>query len=250
RWFFFLPRVERYNSTGTYRLNGEKISNETIYEYLERRNIKMSVVLYQNSFVLDHKTRNTYGVNDQNVTDAEVDVSSGAITTSTDDGEKVFEAGFGTKETYNLYNYTADSTESTSDSYDAVTRTARIAGYARNPIFWVHTALLRLVPLAVAHMRPALYEKAKDHITDMTRADYFYLISYPTYSGYRVEHDPTYTAYIETLGLPAEVAPNWRLFLFAGIGIAAIVIVAVFAVKRRSRRIPEIVQTPETIETP
>jgi hypothetical protein len=138
-------------------------------------------------------------------------------------------------------------------TYDAVTRTTKIAGYAHNPIFGIHTALLRLVPLVVAHMRPTLYQKAKEHITNMTRADYFYIISYPTYSGYRVEHDPTYTAYIkivETTGYPAGGAPNWRVYLFASLGIAVIVIIGViFAVKRR-RKVSEISQTPVTIETP
>lgn len=240
-WLIFIPIVVHYNSTGAYRLNGAKISNETIYQYLEKQNIKMSVLLFQNSFVLNHKTKNRYNINNQNVTDAEVDVSSGAITTSTDDEEKIFEANFGTKETYNLYNYTADHTESQSSPNNAVTRTTKIAGYAHNPIFGIHTALLRLVPLVVAHMRPTLYQNAKDRIMNMTRADYFYIISYPTYSGFKVEHDPTYTAYIETLGLPAEGVPNWQVYLFASIGVAAIVIIGVaFAAKRRSQKAPEI----------
>ncbi len=243
-----LPIVVHYNSTGKYRLNGEKISDETIYQYLENRNIKMSVVLFQNSLVLNHKTKSTFG--NLNVTDAEVDVSSGSITTSTDDGEKVFEASFGTKDTYNLYNYTADHKEVNYDTYYAVTRTKEIAGYAHNPIFGIHTALLRLVPLVVAHMRPTLYQNAKDRIMNMTRADYFYIISYPTYSGFKVEHDPTYTAYIETQGSPAEGVPNWQVYLLASIGVAAIAISGVvLAVKRRSQKVSEISQTPATIET-
>ncbi len=136
-------------------------------------------------------------------------------------------------------------------AHDAVTRTQKIAGYAHNSIFDIHTALLRLVPLAIAHMHPTLYQNAKDHITDMTRADYFYVISYPTYSGFKVEHDPTYTAYIETLGFPAEGVSNWRLFLLVGIGVAAVVVIgAVFALKRRSKKVPEITQTTTTIDTP
>jgi len=59
-WFVFIPIVVHYNSTGAYWPNGAKISNETIYQFLEKQNIKMSVVLFQNSFVLDHKTRNRY----------------------------------------------------------------------------------------------------------------------------------------------------------------------------------------------
>jgi len=213
----------------------------------------MSVILFQNSFVLNHKTKNKYNVNSKNVTDAEVDVSNGTITTSTDDGEKVFETDFGTKETYNLYNYTADPSEETYDTYKAVTRTTKIAGYAHNPIFGIHTALLKFIPLAVAHMRPTLYEKAKEHITNMTRADYFYITSYPTYSGFKVKHDPTYTAYIETEemgGVSTKFVPDWRIYLFASIGIAAIVVAGVILAKKRKSRASEIPQTSTTIETP
>jgi hypothetical protein len=254
-WLFFIPIVVHYNSTGSYRLNGAKISNETIYEFLENQNIKMSVILFQNSFVLNHKTKHRYNINSQNVTDAEVDVSNGTITTSADDEEKVFEASFGTKKTYNLYNYTADPTESTFDTYDAVTRTTKIAGYAHNPIFGIHTVLLRLVPLVVAHIRLTLYQKAKEHLANMTRADYFYITSYPVYSGFRVEHDPTYTAYVDIklqeappAEGPAKGISNWHVYLFASMGVAAIVIIGViFAMRRRSRGVPESPQPPAAI---
>lgn len=251
-WLFkIIPIIAHYNSTGTYKLNGEKIADETIYQFLEKQNIKMSVVLYQNSLVLDHKTRNAFG--NLNVTDAEVDVSSGSITTSTEDGEKVFEASFGRKESYNLYNYTADPAEETYETYDAVTRTPRIAGYSHNPIFNIHTALLRLVPLTVAHMRPALYQKAKEHITNMTRADYLYIISYPTYSGYKVEHDPTYTAYVEIdegAGLLGESTFNQQVLLFAILGIVVIAIIGVaVVVKRKRQNVSEISQMSTAIET-
>ncbi|MFQ6073677.1 MAG: hypothetical protein ACE5KC_00520 [Candidatus Bathyarchaeia archaeon] len=244
-WLFFIPIVVHYNSTGAYRLNGEKISDETIYQFLEKQNIKMSVVLFQNSLVLNHKTKSRYKLNSKNVTDAEVDVSNGTIATSTEDEEKVFEANFGAKKMYNLYNYTADPTESQSSSHNAVTRTTKIEGYARNPIFGVHTALLRLVPLVVAHMRPTLYQNAKDRIMNMTRADYFYIISYPTYSGFKVEHDPTYTAYIEieeSAGSPAGIgAPHWQVYLVVAIGAVAIAIIGVmFAVRRGRQTVPEI----------
>jgi hypothetical protein len=150
-----MPIIVHYNSTGAYRLRGDKISNETVYQFLENQNIKMSVILFQNSFVLNHRTKHRHNLTNQNVTDTEIDVSNATITTSTDDGEKVFEASFGTKETYKLYNYTADPSEYTYDIHNAVTRTTKIAGYARNPIFGIHVALLRYVPLVVAHMRPS-----------------------------------------------------------------------------------------------
>jgi len=253
RWVLFIPFIVRYNSTGAYGLNGVKISDETVYQFLKNQNIKMSVVLFQNSFVLNHKTRHRHSLTDQNVTDAEIDVSNATITTSTEDGEKVFEAGFGTKETYKLYNYTVDSSESTFDIHNAVTRTTKIAGYARNPIFGIHVALLKYVPLVVAHMRPSLYDKAKEHITNMTRADYFYITSYPAYSGFKVEHDPTYTAYISTESPKSlsESVPSWRIYLLFGIGVAtAVVIGAVFWRKRRSHRVTKIPPRLPTTETP
>jgi len=45
-------------------------------------------------------------------------------------------------------------------------------------------------------MYPQLFQKAMESVTNMSRANYFYLIGYPTYSGYRIEHDPVLTAYI------------------------------------------------------
>ena len=100
-WLFLTPIVAHYNSTGTYTLNGmTKVSDETVYQFLERQQIKMSIVLFQNSLVLgDAKTQSTY--NNQNVTDAEVDLSSGAILTKAGN-ENIFKTDFGTKATYQL----------------------------------------------------------------------------------------------------------------------------------------------------
>lgn len=247
-----MPVIVHYNSTGAYKLNGDKISNETVYQFLERQNIKMSIVLFQNSFVLNHQTKHQHSIINKMVTDAEFDVSNATITTSTtDDEEKVFETSFGTKETYNLYNYTADSEELNYDTYKAVTRTTKIAGYAHNPIFGIHTALLRYVPLVVAHMRPALYAKAKEHINNMSRAAYFYIISYPTYGGYRVEHDPTYIAYIkttETAGTPTTGFPTWEIYLIASIAITAVFIVSVIYRIKRKGKLSE-ASLPPAIET-
>jgi len=235
-WLFFIPVVTHYNSTGAYRVNGTRISNETIYQYLERQHIKMSIVLFQNSLVLGHTTKSTF--NDQDVVDAEVDVSSGAISTEAGD-EKIFETNFGTKKQYRLFNYTVDPTETAYDTYDAVTRTSPRHGFARNPLFAMHIALLNYVPLIVAHIDPPLYQDAKDHILNMTYADYFYLISYPKYSGFKVMQDPTYTAYVATTS-PTTGLPNLlKPIVITGM-IAAVIIGAaagtVFVLKRRSSK--------------
>jgi len=58
-WLFLIPVVAHYNATGTYRPNGAKISNQTIYQFLEQQHIKMSIVLFQNSLVLNDVTKST-----------------------------------------------------------------------------------------------------------------------------------------------------------------------------------------------
>jgi len=225
------PIVFHFNSTGTYTLNGKlKLNNETIYQYLNKQGIKMSIVLFQNSLVLGEvKTQSSY--ENQNVTDAELDVSTGEISTKAGN-EEIFRTDFGTKLTYQLYNYTADPTETEYTTHNAVARTAPRPGFAKNPLFSIHVALLKYVPLIVQHIAPALYQKAKDYMLNMTYADYFYLISYPEYSGFKVKHDPTYTAYIaSTTGTTPP--PSWfGLILIGGI-VAVMAIAVILVVKRR-----------------
>jgi hypothetical protein len=241
-WLFFWPTiflglppiVFHFNSTGTYTPNGKlKLSNETIYQYLNKQGIKMSIVLFQNSLVLSGvKTQSTY--ENQNATDTELDVSTGEISTKAGN-EEIFKTDFGTKATYQLYNYTADSTETEYTTHDAVTRMAPRYGFAKNPLFSIHIALLRYVPLIVQHIAPALYQKAKDYMLNMTYADYFYLISYPEYSGFKVKHDPTYTAYIASTTGTIPTPNPFGLVLLIGI-IAVIAIAVILVVKRRGHK--------------
>jgi len=247
RWLLVIPIVTHYNSTGTYRLNGTKISDETIYQYLERQHIKMSIVLFQNSLVLDHTTTSKSTINNQNVTDAEEDVSSGAIVTEAAN-ERIFKTDFGTKNQYRLYNYTAGDTEATAKSYDAVTRTAPRLGFAKNPLFSMHVALLKYVPLIVAHIDQQLYQRAKDHMLDMTYADYFYLTSYPKYSGFKIEHDPTYTAYIASTSTTTGPPKLFGFIVIGGI-ITAVVIGTVFVLRRRGSKTQSVQPSTPTIAT-
>jgi len=240
-WLLVIPAVVHYNSTGAYTVQGTKLSDETIYQFLENQHIKMSIVLFQNSLVLNDVTKSTF--NNQNVTDADIDVSSGTISTQAGN-EKIFDANFGEKKTYSLYNYTADPTETNYDTYNAITRTAARPGFARNPLFSMHVALLKYLPLIVAHIDPPLYQKAKDHILDMTYADYFYIISYPTYSGFKVKHDPTYTAYIASTATTPPLGTGILGLILIG-GIIAVAIIAVAIVfKRRSAKTPTVQQAP------
>jgi hypothetical protein len=245
-WLLLIPIVAHYNATGTYRPNGTKIANQTIYQFLEQQHIKMSIVLFQNSLVLNYTPENTF--NNQNATNADIDVSNGAIVTEAGN-EDIFKADFGTKKQYNLYNYTADPTETNFDTYDAVTRTAPRAGFAGNPLFSLHLALLNYVPVIVKNIAPELYQKALTRMLNMTYADNFYLISYPKYSGFKVEHDPTYTAYIATPPSTGTTQPN--LAGLFGLIIIAIIVVAligtVLALGRRGRKTQA---TPPTTLTP
>jgi hypothetical protein len=229
---------EYYNSTGNYGMLGRKISNETIHDYIQNNGLKMSIINFQTSVMADHETYSETA-SGQNVTDEEVPVTDTSIDTYADDGEKIFNADFGTKKTYNFYNYTADPTESTYDTYESTARTAKIAGFAGNGgLFALHIGLMKFLPAVVVHMYPALFAKAASTIANMSRANYFYIIAYPEYSGYRVEHDPTFTAYIAT---PSGATPNQPLGNAGAIIIIAVIIVAVgigvaVAVARRKPR--------------
>jgi hypothetical protein len=216
-----------YNSTGTYGMLGKQLSNDTIYDYIEDNGLKMSIINFQTSVMADHETYSETA-SGQNVTDTETEVTNTSIDTYADDGEKIFNADFGTKKTYKLYDYTADPTETTYDTYDSTARTAKIAGYAGNGgLFAYHIGLMKFLPAVVVHMYPALVAKAASTIANMSRANYFYIIAYPEYSGYRVEHDPTFTAYIatESAATPTPTAsPNPPIS--GGLIIIALIIVA------------------------
>jgi len=235
-WLIILPVTVYYNATGCYRMNGEQISEETIHGFIRNQGIKMSTVNFQGTVILDHSAY--FESSGANVQDNEVVVDDSLIEAFADDGEKILDADFATKESYKLFNYTLDPTENIYKTYQTTTRTCKIAGFARNPIFVIHTSLMRLIPVVLASMHPELYEQAKDHLLDMNHADYFYLTAYPEYSGYRIEHDPTLTAYCHlttTEPLPEEPAPLGGIGVLIIIAALAIVIIAViiFALRKR-----------------
>jgi hypothetical protein len=217
-----------YNSTGTYGMLGRKLSDETIYNFIQNNGLEMSIINFQTSVMADHETYSETA-SGQSVTDAETDISDTSIVTRADDGEKIFTADFSTKKTYRLYNYTADPTETDSNTYNRIernstARTAKIGGFAGNGgLFAYHIGLMKFLPAVVVHMYPALFAKAVSTIANMSRANYFYITAYPEYSGYRVEHDPTFTAYIA----PSDSLPNQTPTGAGGIIIIAIVIVVV-----------------------
>ncbi len=221
-----LPIIVHYNSSGCYRLKESKYSDETIHQFLNGNDIGISMVLFQASAILDHVTESK--VEGQNVMDNELIVSNEKITTFAEDGEKVSEVNFGSNNSYTLHDYTSG----TSTTHKAVTRTAEKKGFAKNPIFKIHTFLMSYIPMAIAHMDEPLYEQAKNKLLDMTYADYFYIISYPTYNGYTIEHDPTYTFYVT----PTTAGESNFGGLIAITAITGIIIAATVIILRRKNQ--------------
>ena len=226
-----------YNSTGNYGMLGRKLSDQTIYDYIRDNQLKMSIIDFQTSIMADHETYSETP-SGQNVTDSETVISDSSVATFADDGEKIFNADFGTKKTYKLYDYTADPTESTYQEYASTARTAEIRGFAGNGgLFAYHIGLMKFLPLVVVHMYPGLFAKAVSTIANMSKANYFYIIAYPEYSGFRIEHDPTFTAYIAT----SESTPTnptggggGALVLILIVAVVAI-LVAVFVLRRKPK---------------
>lgn len=183
----------RYDNTGMYGLLGRKLGDTTINDFIQNHGIEMSIINYQTLIMANHQT---YSVTSSGENATQTETPTSSIATYSDDGEKIFNADFGTNQNYDLYNYTADPTESAYNTYQAVTRTAKAADFTGNALFDYQTTLARFLPLVVAHMFPSLYAKAQATISDMSKANYFYITSYPEYGGYKIVQDPTFTAYI------------------------------------------------------
>ncbi len=229
-WWWFIPVIVHYNSTGCYRLDHSYYSSETIHHFLNSHDISMSMVFFQASVLLDHITEST--LDGETIGDDELIVSEQKIVTNADDGEHIYDVDFGSKNNYKLYN----STSETTGEYSATTRTAHRGGFTGNPVFNIHTFLMRYIPAVLIHMDPPLYEQAKNNLLNMTYADYFYIISYPTYDGYRIEHDPLFTVYFA----PAAnvVPPNYGGIIILFAIISTIVIAIIVIVKRRGSKGP------------
>jgi hypothetical protein len=243
-----LPALLHFNSTGCYRtFLGTKLDGyPTIYRWLEQNKIKMSIIQYQTTMMINHTTQSKSGT--QSVTDKDLNVSNTDVSTTADTGEKVFDASFGAKATYKLYNYTADNTENTYSNYTAVTRTAKIRGFAFNAVIDDCMGFLRYVPYTLKDIDNTSYNYYKDHTVtlNVTGANYLYIISYPTYSGFRIVHDPTYTAYYAPTseGTPLEPA-KWGAIIVLAVIVVAIVLVVALVMRRRKPHEPRTLQPPQ-----
>lgn len=232
------PALLHFNSTGCYRtFLGTLLSGyPTIYKWLEQNKIKMSIIEYQTMMMINHTTQSKSGT--QNVTDKDLNVSNTDVSTTADTGEKVFDASFGTKATYKLYNYTADDTENIYSNYTAVARTSKIRGFAFNAVIEDCAGFLRYVPYALKDIDNTSYNYYKDHTVtlNVTGANYLYIISYPTYGGYRVVHDPTYTMYYApNEAAPSDTAKYGPIIVLVVILVAIVLVVAVVLRRRKSQ---------------
>ena len=218
----FLPVIMHLNSTGTYSLKQQKINSETLHGFLDRNKISMSIVMGQRTWVADKEVQNK--VNGSNLATEGVDVSSGSIQSSTADGQKVFDVGFGEKKTYKL------ETDNGEKTYNALTRTAEVSYYAKNPILRLQNSLLLYSNALMSHLFPVKYAETAKVWMNATKADYLFITSYPTYGGYQVIHDPVYTAYVTPVkSTVGGGVPIPEIAIFAGVAVAFFLLV-----KRRS----------------
>ena len=217
----FLPVLLHYNDTGTYNLK-QKLGGETLHGFLERNKISMSIVMAQRTWVADKEVSNKVDGIDAS-TDG-VDVSSSAVQSTTSDGQRVFAISFGEKKAYKL-----DTTDGTK-TIDAVTRTADVNYYAKNPLLKFQNSLLYISNALVEKMFPVKYADVSRVWMNSTKSDYLYITSYPTYSGYAVTHDPVYTAYfppVKTASSGGVPIPD--IAVVVGVGVV------VFFLARRRR---------------
>ncbi|MGD8565644.1 MAG: hypothetical protein PVF96_04770 [Candidatus Bathyarchaeota archaeon] len=229
-WWWIFPVIVHYNSTGCYRLDRTLYSNETIYQFLHKHGISMSIVLFQASALLDQTTISS--VKGEDIAENEKLVSNNTISTFTNDGEKIYDTDFGSKNTYTLHNFTSDTTE----TYNTITRTVDRRGFTHNPVLHIHTFLMRYIPLALVHMDPPLFEKAKNRLLNMTYADYFYIISYPTYDGYKIVHDPTHTVYLTIISNIASNPLEGLLGLIFLLGIITAIVAGIATIVKMKRK--------------
>lgn len=226
-WFLIWPIYNHYNSTGCYRYNAN-VSDVTVYEFLEENEVSMSIVEYQKVILLEKETQTvTEGGDD--VSGTEVDVSDSSLLTYTADGELICNYNFGAKPEYMLYNLS----EPEPTTHDAIVWTYDVTGYARNHnLFQFQTSFQRYVPLILVGMYPQLYQRAKDTITDISVADCLYVISYPSYGGYKIDHDPVMTMYFAPTQTIDPFSSLRGPLLLVCLAIPAIVVIALVMRRR------------------
>ncbi len=232
------------NSTGTYNLDGTAHNSTTVYQFLASKQFKLSIVLSQKAIIAGTTTTNKDDSGASVDNDNSTDVTHTAVNTAAIDGERAFRADFSAKPSYNLYNYTKDPTEATYATYNVNTRTVNRNGWGGNPVFWFQNAFMGFLPLFVVNVDPGLIQQAKTGMVNFSVTDYLYIISYPTWGGYRIVNDPAYTAYYQ----PASNL-GFLTAIFIAVAVAAGV-GGVFAFLFRRRRAASMTMAGTTGPTP
>lgn len=234
------PRVLHLNSTGTYDLSGISRGAQTVYQYLAQNGYKLSIVQSHMAILASTTTSDSTDNGSSVDNNSESDVTHTGVNTIASDGEKVFRSDFGVKSTYQLYN----STSGAQTQYDVTTRTANRPAWGGNPVYGVQNIFMSFLPLFVYHVDPSLFQAARTGMVSFKVASYLYIISYPTWSGYKIVNDPQYTAYYQ---------PANNLGLLTAIFIAVAVaagIGGVFAFLFRRRRNASLAMTNPTNPAP
>ncbi len=220
------PRVLHLNSTGTYDLSGVLRGPQTVYQYLAQNGYKLSIVQSHMAILANTSTSDTTNSGSSVDNNNESDVTHTSVNTLASDNEKVFTTNFGVKSSYQLYN----STSGTQANYNVTTRTANRPAWGGNPVYAVQNVFMSFLPVFVYHVDPTLFQAARTGMASFRVASYLYIISYPTWSGYKIVNDPEYEAFYQpsnNVGL--------LTVLFVAVAVAA-GIGGVFAFLFRRRR--------------
>ena len=220
------PRVLHLNSTGTYDLNGILRGAQTIYQYLAQNGYKLSIVQSHMAVLASTTTSDKTDSGSSVDSDNESDVSHSGVNTVANDNERVFRTDFGVKSSYQLYNYTSGG----QTNYNVTARTASRPAWGGNPVYGIQNVFMSFLPLFVYHVDPTLFQAARTGMARFALANYLYIISYPTWGGYKIVNDPEYTAYFQ----PASNV-GFLTAIFIAVAVAAGV-GGVFAFLFRRRR--------------
>jgi len=222
------PRVLHLNSTGTYDLSGVSRGSQTIYQYLWQNGYELSIVQSHMAVLANTTTSDKTDTGTSVEKNKETDVTHTAVNTVASDNEKVFRTNFGVKSSYQLYNYTSGNQA----NYNVTTRTANRPAWGGNHVYDVQNVFMGFLPVFVYHVDPSLFQAARAGMASFRVASYLYIISYPTWSGYKIVNDPQYEAFYE---------PSNNVGLLTALFIAVAVaagIGGVFAFLFRRRRTP------------
>lgn len=206
-------------------------------EFMASNNFSLTLASYQASIIVGHTHKVVTDEGGTLTGENFTDVSDGNITTlAGTDNERIMDTVFSTKKTYNLYNETSGTYNST--DLLVTTYTYPLGGMRKNPLVGIQQIINAPLPIVALYLDPNLVEAYNNGTLNETvtieGADCLYVVSYPTWYGLKVEHDPVIVVYIppevegEEEGKPAG-GGVLGLILIA----VAIIVVAIIVKKRR-----------------